>query len=85
MPRENSPDEMPFITEIKEESAPVDVIIISSDSDSDSENNTDDDCFADTETSHSDSEAVKTEDMPSLSMWSSKMLRTPVVSVCKCG
>ena len=62
MPREDSPDEMPFITEIKEESAPVDVIIISSDS----ENNTDDDCFADTETSNSDPEAVKIEDMPLL-------------------
>jgi len=38
---------MPFITEIKEESAPADVIIISSDSDSDSdsENNTDDGCL----------------------------------------
>ena len=63
MPRANSP-EMPFITEIKEESDPADVIVISSDSESDSENNTDGGCLADTETS--DTEAVKIEDMPLL-------------------
>ena len=48
----------------------MDVIIISSDSSDEEmhldENNRDDNCFADNETSDSESEAVKIEDMPLL-------------------
>ena len=60
---------MPSIIEIKEETVPMDVIIISSDEEMQiDENNihTDDHCLADNEASDSESDSVKTEDMPLL-------------------
>ena len=69
---------MPSTTAIQGETAPIDIKVISSDDEDvmqvDENNNQTDDYFpADNEVSESESEALKTEDMPQMEEFSSRV------------